>query len=79
MGLLPFQLIKDGLDNATSKDFSIHPEYNALFDVPGLNVFRNPSCRAHSTDLGIFKKIFEMLVSKLISSGQEVSRTFEER
>ena len=58
-------MLIDGLGADDSKEFSVHPEYNHLYDVPGLNVFRNPSCRAHATDLGIFKKILKWLYSKL--------------
>ena len=72
-------MLIDGLGADDSKEFSVHPEYNHLYDVPGLNVFRNPSCRAHATDLGIFKKNFEMVVLKITSIGSNISREFEER
>jgi hypothetical protein len=38
---------------------SVHPEFNVMFYVPGLNPFNNPSCRMHQTDHGIFKNLLQ--------------------
>jgi hypothetical protein len=34
--------------------YSIFPEKNLLFDIPGLDLFMLPPCRMHSTDEGVY-------------------------
>ena len=53
-----------------SKYLSIHPEYNSMFHVPGLNPFWNPPCRMHSLDHGVFVRILELTVDLLKARGK---------
>jgi hypothetical protein len=48
---------------------SIHPEFNALFFVPGFNPMENPSCRMHQTDAGVFKNMLDDIVCVLRAHG----------
>jgi hypothetical protein len=45
-----------------SQQLSIHPEFNDMFYVPGMNPFNNPPCRMHQTDHGIFKSMLQTIV-----------------
>ena len=75
MTLAPARSMRDvtrhyNWQNATSRmppdisdDISIHPEFNTMFSVPGMNPFNNPSCRMHQTDHGIFKNMLDLTVS----------------
>jgi hypothetical protein len=52
-----------------SARLSVHPEFNALFFVPGFNPIVNPSCRMHQTDAGIFKNMMEDVVAVMREHG----------
>ena len=61
------------------KDISFHPEPNALFHLPGYNPCRNPSCRMHACDQGIFKKLLDMVVQQIKLECSQVRTEFESR
>jgi len=61
------------------KKWSIHPEPNALFTVPGLNVFRTPSCMLHSLDHGIFVRLLDMTCAFVEKSEPAIRHDFEAR
>jgi hypothetical protein len=48
---------------------SIHPEFNALFFVPGFSPLENPSCRMHQTDAGIYKNMIQDIICVLKEHG----------
>ena len=77
--MLLFQKIADTMSDKESKEISFHPEPNALFDLPGFNPGMNPSCRMHSCDQGIFKKILDMVVQQIKMEPISVIREFESR
>jgi hypothetical protein len=68
-----------GMNEATCKDISFHPEQNALFFLPGYDPMKNPSCRMHACDQGIFKKLFQMIIEHVKAQGVVVLREFENR
>jgi len=65
-----FQLIDEGVNPITSKLLSLHPERNSLYRLRHFNPFQNPSCRMHSTDHGIFVKIFGLVLELARTSKQ---------
>ena len=69
----------DGINDATCKEISFHPEQNALFFLPGYDPMKNPSCRMHACDQGIFKKLLQMIIEHVKSQGQAIVRDFENR
>jgi hypothetical protein len=52
-------------DSARMKRYSIHPEENHLWLLPGYDVFRTPICRMHTTDHGLAPLIRNNCVSLL--------------
>ena len=61
------------------RDISFHPEPNALFHLPGYNPCRNPSCRMHACDQGIFKKLLDMVTQQIKLESTSVRTEFENR
>ena len=72
-------MLIDGINDATCKEISFHPEENALFFLPGYDPTKNPSCRMHACDQGIFKKLLQMIIDHVKAQGQVVIREFENR
>ena len=68
-----------GMNESTCKEISFHPEQNALFFLPGYDPMKNPSCRMHACDQGIFKKLFQMIIEHVKAQGVVVVREFENR
>ena len=77
--MLHVQRTPGTLSDKDCKEISFHPEYNALFDLPGFNPGMNPSCRMHSCDQGIFKKILDMVVQQIKTEPISIIREFESR
>ena len=74
------QMVADGMTSSESRDYSIHPEHNKMFYLPGYNPCNNPSCRMHSCDQGIFKQLFAMIRDHVMSLGRiAIVREFESR
>ena len=60
--------------------WSQHAEYNALLYVPGLDVYKGPSCLMHSVDHGIFVKLLDLEVLLVkTAKGDSLADEFEER
>ncbi len=51
--------MSSSMSRDVSLSLSIHPEFNVMFYVPGLNPFNNPSCRMHQSDHGLFKSLLQ--------------------
>jgi len=64
---------------AISKEWSIHPEINRLFDLPGFDPFTNPSCRMHACDHGILVKVLDMVIKLITIKGATTKREFDNR
>jgi hypothetical protein len=62
-----------------SKDWSVHPEWNPLLDLPGFDPCKNPSCRMHACDHGTFKRILDLVVGVVGKQKAEVKRDFDDR
>ena len=73
------QKIAASMSESECKEISFHPEYNSLFELPGFNPCMNPSCRMHSCDQGIFKKIFDIVVQQIKMEPIHIIREFENR
>jgi hypothetical protein len=67
------------LTTAISKEWSIHPEINRLFDLPGFDPFTNPSCRMHACDHGILVKVLDMVIKLITIKGATTKREFDNR
>ena len=61
------------------RDLPFHPEPNALFNLPGYDPCRNPSCRMHATDQGLFKKIMDMVIQQVKLESATIRTAFENR
>ncbi len=53
---------------AQAEFYSIHPEWNQCFWVPGYNPFTNPPCLMHQFSLGIFSNMVLDLCVKLLTN-----------
>ena len=73
------QMIASGMSDHDCKEHSIHPEMNMLFYLPGFDPCKNPSCRMHACDQGIFKKLLSLIVEHLKTERVAVVREFERR
>jgi hypothetical protein len=74
------QLLENAkMTDELSRDLSFHPEPNALFNLPGYDPCRNPSCRMHATDQGLFKKIMDMVIQQVKLESATIRTAFENR
>ena len=67
------------MPKSISKQYSLHPEPNPIFDLPGFNTYKNPSCRMHACDHGVFKRLLDMVLELVGKQRAEIKRTFDER
>ena len=67
------------MPKSISKQYSLHPEPNPIFDLPGFNACKNPSCRMHACDHGVFKRLLDMVLELVGKQRAEIKRTFDER
>jgi len=61
------------------QEWSVHPEPNPLWDLPGFNPCRNPSCRMHACDHGTFKRILDLTTAVISSRPSAIKRQFDDR
>jgi hypothetical protein len=61
------------------REWSIHPEDNDLFRLPGFDPFKNPSCRMHATDHGIFKRLLDLSIFIISRQKANIKREFDDR
>jgi hypothetical protein len=64
---------------ALCREWSIHPEPNPIFKLPGFDPFRNPSCRMHACDHGIFKRVLDLCTTLLSKHPAHIKREFDDR
>ena len=57
----------------------MHPERNPLWDLPGFNPCKNPSCRMHACDHGTFKRILDLITAVISSRSSTIKRLFDDR
>jgi hypothetical protein len=67
------------MPKSISKQYSLHPEPNPILDLPGFNATKNPSCRMHACDHGVFKRLLDMILELVGKQRAEIKRTFDER
>jgi len=73
------QLLNNKPTPVQQKFWSIHPEHNPLFSIPGLDVFKNPSCLMHAADHGVFVRLLASVFEFVSSFGTQVVQELEER
>ena len=73
------KLLSDKPTIAKLKEWSIHPEPNGLFLVPGLDVFKTPSCMLHALDHGVFVRLLDMVCALVSQSSPAIQHDFEGR
>ena len=61
------------------REWSIHPEDNDFFRLPGFDPFKNPSCRMHATDHGIFKRLLDLSIFIISRQKANIKREFDDR
>jgi len=64
---------------AVCREWSIHPEVNPIFNLPGFDPFRNPSCRMHACDHGIFKRLLDLCTTLISKQPAHIKREFDDR
>eukprot|EP00301_Raphidiophrys_heterophryoidea_P014637 c23073_g1_i1.p1 GENE.c23073_g1_i1~~c23073_g1_i1.p1 ORF type:complete len:294 (+),score=54.77 c23073_g1_i1:1225-2106(+) len=60
-----------------AQEYSLQPEHNKLWNVPGLDVFRIPPCRMHATDHGVFVLLFQLTMKWL--HNHRATQQFDDR
>ena len=61
------------------KEWSVHSEPNPLWNLPGFNPCKNPSCRMHACDHGTFKRILDLTTAVISSRSSAIKRQFDDR